>query len=264
MQHSPIRCGGSADRQNKGTGTTSSHVSTVQGRLHQPCFVELWREKNDYLTELSANWQIRNQCLFSYPVWPPHCFKYHCFWRKKNSFNRFLLQLLFHHLVFILKKILNDLKNKTSSWGSSSRYDHQHPEFPHERGLKKQAAVVKQTWLLSPHCSLTFPAEGQKSCTTTCWASWCKSALPSTALYLQSFVKIGKILTLTSSVPTPITSCAWEAPWLHREFHYLSGLTDDRRSRKVIWMEITSAESPYLEDKQSYNRASVLLTQSGT
>lgn len=136
----------------------------------------------------------------------------------------------------------------------------------HETGLKKQAAVVKHTWLLSPHCSLTFTAEGQKSYTATRWALWSTSTLPFPALHLPFLIKIAKIITLTSSVPTRVDSKYFlrEAPWLQWELHYLSGLIDDARSRKVIWMEITVAESHYLEDKQSNKSASVLLTQCGT
>lgn len=88
----------------------------------------------------------------------------------------------------------------------------------------------------------------------------------SVALHLPFLIKIAKIITLTSSVPTRVDSKYFlrEAPWLQWELHYLSGLIDDARSRKVIWMEITVAESHYLEDKQSNKSASVLLTQCGT
>lgn len=210
--------------------------------LLQPCFAEIWRDRNNCLTELSADWHIGI-------VFQPTT-ESALLWMSRLSW--FSLQLLLPHLFSFLtieKIILNDLENKTSGWWSSSGNDQQHPEFPHERGLKKEAAVVKQTWLVSPHCSLTFTAEGQKSYTTTRWALWCTSSLPFHALHLSFVIKIGGEKN---------TNWVWEASWLQWEFHYLSGLIDDRRSRRVIWMEIT-VESHHLEDKQSNNGASVLL-----
>lgn len=137
----------------------------------------------------------QNSYLFSYPVSRPLCFKCHYFKKNKNKKFKgiFITAIISPSGFYHEKKILNDLKNKTTSgWERSSGNDHQHPEFPHERGLKKQAAVVKHTWLLSPHCSLTFTAEGQKSYTTTCWALWSTSNLPFPALHLPFLNKIGK------------------------------------------------------------------------